>query len=298
MLKDRIKTIAFLICITLLFVWFGSFFGKAGAITALIIAVAINSFAYFFSDKMILGLYGARPMNPDDFPRTYEIVHELTQKMNIPMPKLWLVKSPVANAFATGRNPRHAAVAVTTGAMDLLDRNELRGVLAHELAHIKNRDILFATVASTMATAISYLAQSVQHATFVGKSKSDREKQRSNPLGFALAVILVPIAAVMMRLAVSRSREFQADETGSYYSRDPLSLASALQKLHEHKNDASFDPRKFSRAATADLFIVNPFLPVKGRSWVHLFLTHPPMQARVERLKKINEELKKKPECV
>jgi len=293
MLKDRIKTFLFLIGLTALFVWFGSFFGKGGAISAFIFALVLNSVAYFFSDKAILGFYGARPMNPEEFPNTYETIKELTQKMNIPLPKMWVIRSPVANALATGRNPSHAAIAVTSGAFDLLDQRELRGVLAHELSHIKNRDILFATVASTLATAIGYMAQSLQQATIFGRKKQepeDPEKPRRNPIGLAIAGFLMPVAALMMRMAVSRTREYQADETGAYYSRDPLALASALQKLHDHKKQASFNPNIFSRAATAELFTVNPFLPTKGRSWIHLFLTHPPVENRIERLKGIYEQ--------
>jgi len=289
MFLDRLKTFLLLIGMTALLLFFGSFFGRPGLISAIVTAIILNSFVFFFSDKFILGFYRARPMDPDYYPGIYDTVKELTQAMKIPMPRLWIVQSPVANALATGRSPRHSAVAVTSGALDLLDRGEMRGILAHELSHIKNRDILFATIASTIATAIGYLAQSLQYATIF--RRQDPEHPKKNPLGTAIAAVLVPVAALLMRLAVSRSREYQADETGSYYSGDPLALASALQKLHDHKKHAAFNPNLFSRAATAELFTVNPFLPTKGRSWIHLFLTHPPVENRIERLKGIYEQM-------
>lgn len=253
--------------------------GTTGIQYALIMSLIFNGIAYFFSDRIVLNMYGARPLDQGTYPHIYAIVEELTQKMHLPMPKLWLVHNPMANAFATGRNPSHASIAVTTGILDLLDHHELRGVLAHELAHVKNRDILVSTIAATIATTIGYMANMLRWSSFWS---SGNDKRRSgNPFLLLLASILMPIAATIIQLAISRSREYLADETGSHHCQDPLALASALEKLHNHIPHAHLNNTDARQASTAPLFIVHPFT---GKTWMSLFSTHPPMEKRIERL--------------
>jgi len=289
MFRDILKTFALLTGLGLLLLFLGSAFGgKAGLTMALVMALIMNGIAYFFSDKIVLRLYKAQPMDAHTYPHIYEMVQKLAQNMKIPMPKLWIIPSPIANAFATGRNPHNSSVVVTTGIVDILDQHELRGVLAHELSHVKNRDILFATIAATIATAIGYMAQYAHYAAIFGSRGSNR---KNNPIGLLLAVILVPIAATLLRLGLSRSREYLADDSGARYSNDPLALASALQKLERHVSVAHLDNKDISRASTAQLFIVNPFKQqITGRSLINLFSTHPSTQARIERLHKIYEQ--------
>jgi heat shock protein HtpX len=259
--------------------------GQSGIQIAFIMALVMNGITYFFSDKIVLSMYGAQPLDKQRYANIYNIVERLSRKMYIPMPKLWLVNSPVANAFATGRNPSNASVAVTTGILAILNEEELTGVLAHELSHVKNRDILVSTVAATIATAISYMAQMFQYAAFWGAHRSDNNKDRSNsagPLTMILIAIFTPIAASLMQLAISRSREYLADETGARCTHEPLALASALEKLHTNVGRAHFDAQDQSKASTASLFIVFPFT---SGGIMHLFSTHPPMAERIKRLK-------------
>ena len=206
------------------------------------------------------------------------------------MPKLWLIRTPMANAFATGRSPSHASVALTTGILEILDHHELRGVLAHELSHIKNRDILVATVAATLATAIGYLANMMHHLAFWRSIDGDKEKRGGNPLVLLVISIIMPIAATLIQLAISRSREYLADETGAHGCHDPLALASALEKLHNHIPHAHLNPENTVQAGTASLFIVHPFNSRTALSW---FSTHPPLRSRIERLQKMFERLVK-----
>ena len=269
MIKDTIKTLLFLAAMAGLLMFIGSFFGKGGFIFSLVLAIIMGLVAYFFSDRMVLRMYGARPLDPHAYPGIYAMVGNLTQKMNIPMPKLWLVKSPMPNAFATGRNPRHASIAVTTGLLDLLEENELRGVLAHELSHVKNRDILFATVATTLAVAIGYLSQSLRASAQAGDRNQNGQKQSRT--GILLAAMITPFAAQLMRLAISRSREFLADESGAHFSEDPLALASALKKLQENS--------KMGRLTGGNM----PTL-------FTLLLSHPMTEARIKRLRNIYDE--------
>lgn len=279
MIINKLKTVILLSCLTGLFLFFGGLFGgKSGIEFALIMALVFNGIAYFYSDKIVLKLYKAESLDKVRYNRIYEIVEELATKMHLPMPKLWLINTPMANAFATGRNPKNASVAVTTGILSILNETELRGVLAHELSHVKNRDILVSTIAATMAAAIGYLANMFRYAAIWG-SNSDRKK--SNPLGLLIVSILVPIAATLIQLAVSRSREYLADETGAMHSEDPLALARALEKLQmsstmNHWQDDT------AHASTASLFIVNPF---NGSSLVNLFSTHPPLEKRIAKLR-------------
>jgi heat shock protein HtpX len=258
--------------------------GPAGLIVALVIAGIMNLIAYFFSDKIVLRLYQAQPLVRQHHEGIYQIVAELAQRMNIPQPKLWLIQSDMANAFATGRNPQHASVAVTTGILRLLDEAELRGVLAHELAHVKNRDILVSTLAATLATAIGYAADFMLRLSFYhghGAREEDREKKRSSFLTTLVISLLLPFAAMLIQLAISRSREYLADETGAEVSGTPLALASALRKLEQNVAHNHFSSDDTIHTGTAPLFIVNPFL---AGGIARLFSTHPPLKARIERL--------------
>jgi heat shock protein HtpX len=286
MIINQIKTVLLLVGLSAIMLLLGSFIGGITGITiALVMALLMNGFAYFFSDKMVLYMYGAQPLDQSTHNRLYHIVGELAEKMNLPMPKLFLIDTPMANAFATGRNPQNASVAVTTGIITILDERELRGVLAHELAHIKNRDILIATVAATIATAISYMAHIMQHIAIFGSSDNNR-KRGNNPLSLLLVAIVVPIAATLVQLAISRSREYIADETGARHAHDPLALAHALEKLHQQ---AAFAPlQDQGRASTASLFIVNPF---STGGLIELLSTHPPVHQRIERLHRLHETM-------
>jgi len=262
--------------------------GYNGIVVAFIISLAFNAFAYFFSDKMVLKLYNAQPLDKDQYNWIYSIVEELSQKSDMPMPKLWLIKTPMANAFATGRNPKHASVAVTTGILEILNPEELRGVLAHELSHVINRDILVSSVAATMASAIGYVANMMQNMAFLSSSSNNNRENRPNPIALLFIAILMPIAASLIQLAISRSREYLADESGAHLSHDPLALASALEKLQNNVKYAHLRDNDSARATTAHLFIVNPFT---GQNISALFSTHPPMQKRIERLRAINEQM-------
>jgi len=256
--------------------------GSNGIYFALVFSLLMNFVTYFFSDKIVLGMYGAKPLDEEQYPHIYEMVQELTAEMQIPMSKLWLVENSMANAFATGRNPKHASVAVTTGILEILDANELRGVLAHELGHVKNRDILIATVAATIATAIAYLANMVRWAAIFGGSSSDRERSGGGMIGALVAAIIMPIAAMMIQMAISRSREYLADETGANACRDPLALASALERLHYSAERQNLAPESPAQTSAASLFIVFPF---SGSGILNLFSTHPPMEKRIARLR-------------
>ena len=249
--------------------------GRSGLTVALVLAVALNAGSYFLSDKLALAASGARPVSQAEAPWLYAIVADLASRMGIPMPRLYLSPSPQPNAFATGRNPRHAAVAVTQGILSVLDERELRAVLAHELSHVANRDILIASVAATIATAITYVAQL---GFFLGGSD---DEDAPNPVAALLLLVLAPIAATIIQLAVSRTREFGADATGAEYSRDPVALASALRKIDAY---ARRTPPATRNPSTAPLFIINPFRDgVAG--FARLFSTHPPTEERIRRLR-------------
>jgi len=239
----------------------------------------MNFITYFYSDKIVLKLYGAKPLDRSQYPHVYEIVEELTHEAHMPMPKLYILPTQMANAFATGRNPEHAAVAVTQGILELLEENELRGVLSHELSHVKNRDILVATVAATLAMAIAYIADMFRWSLFFGGS---RDRDRGAGFGAIFIALLMPIAATLIQLAISRSREYLADETGAGISHDPLGLAAALEKLHMGAKTQKAQPQSAAQASTASLFIVYPF---SGNGMLSLFSTHPPMEQRIARLR-------------
>ena len=260
------------------------FGGQQGLTIALGLSFLMNFFAYFFSESMVLRMYRAKKLDPVQYDWIYRDIQELSQKMGIPMPKLWIVDTPVANAFATGRNPSHASVAVTTGILSLLNQEELRGVLAHELSHVKNRDILVSTVAAVLATAISYLANMMYNMAFWESMSGSRRREGGvGPVGVLILTVLTPIAAGLLQMAISRSREYLADESGAHFSRTPLALAAALEKLQNNVKFAHFQGTP-AEASTSPLFIVKPFL---GGGWLSLFSTHPSTQSRIERLQKM-----------
>ena len=274
---NTMKTFLLMALLSVMFVMIGGALGgQSGMTIALLFAGVMNFVSYWWSDKIVLKMYGAKELTRNDDPELFRMTEELTQRANLPMPKLYKIEGDQPNAFATGRDPNHSAVAVTEGITRLLTRDELRGVIAHELAHVKNRDILVGTVAATFAGAISYLANMAQWAMIFGGRNSDDE-EGSNPVAGILMMILAPIAAMLVQMAISRSREFLADETGAQMSGNPLSLASAHRRLHA---EAERIPMNAS-PATAHMFIVNP---LSGGSFMKLFSTHPPMEERIARL--------------
>jgi len=284
-IKNQLKTILLLTSLSALLLLLGNLFGgTSGLYAAFIMALCMNSIAFFFSDRIVLAMYKAQPMDPQQYHSIYTTVQELTERMNLPMPKLWVINSQMANAFATGRNPHNASIALTTSVIQHLDEYELRGVIAHELGHIKNRDILIATLAAVLATTISYMAHMAYHFSFFASMSNNRRK--ANPITLLVVAILTPMAASIIQLAISRSREYLADETGAYHSQDPLALASALEKLHRISTE-SFTKANDYRTSTASLFIVNPFT---HKEFVTLFSTHPPVKNRIERLHRMNQK--------
>ncbi len=274
------KTTVLLIALTLLLVWVGSMFGgRQGAVFAFAIAMGMNFFSYWFSDKIVLKMYGAREVSEKESPTYYGIVKELTMHAGLPMPRTYIIQTNAMNAFATGRNPNHAAVAVTEGMLNSLKREELRGVLGHELSHIRNRDILISTIVATVAGAIMMLANMARWAAiFGGYGGRDEEENRGGGLAMLLIAIVAPIAALIIQMAISRSREYAADKGGALLTGNPLGLASALEKLQQASVVRPID----ASSATAHLFIVNP---LSGRSFAAIFSTHPPIEERIKRLR-------------
>jgi heat shock protein HtpX len=272
---NTMKTAVLMAGLTALLVAIGSFWGRGGMMLFFLIGLGMNFFSYWFSDKIVLRMYGAREVTETEAPALYGVTRQLVQKANMPMPKVYLIPSDGLNAFATGRNPRHAAVAATEGLVRLLDRRELAGVMAHELSHINNRDILIGTIAASIAGAISLIANVAQFSMLFGGRRDNEEG--GNGLGAIAMMIIAPIAAMMIQMAISRSREFQADASGARLSGDPKALASALKKLHMGAQRIPMD----ASPATAHMFIVNP---LRGGGIGKLFSTHPPMEERVARL--------------
>ncbi len=273
---NTLKTGVLLAALTGLLVLIGHLFGgTAGIVIALVFTVAMNGMAYWFSDRLALSMARARPVSPDEAPRLHAQVRDLAARAGVPTPAVYVIDDPSPNAFATGRDPAHAAVAVTTGILDLLDGRELRGVLAHEFAHIRNRDILLTTVAATIAGAISAIANVFQLAALFGGH--DEDEEGPGLLGSLALLIVAPIAATLIQLAISRSREYAADATGAAVSGDPLALAAALGKL---ERGTWLHPMDINPAA-APLFIVHPFA---GAGLTRLFSTHPPVAERIARL--------------
>ncbi len=275
---NTFKTAFLLTALTLLLMMIGrAFGGQNGMVIALGIAVVMNFIAYFFSDKISLATYRAQPVTREQLPRVYSVVERLTQKIGIPMPKMYVIPTDSPNAFATGRNPQHASVSVTHGILNLLNDEELEGVLAHELGHVNNRDILISSIAATLAGAVTMLANMGKWAMIFGGFGGRDERDRGGGLAALFMLIVAPIAAMLIQLAVSRSREYQADASGAHYTGNPYALASALRKLDAYS-------RRIPMAAspsTAHLFIIQPLL---GVNVGNLFSTHPPIAKRIERL--------------
>jgi len=274
---NAFKTALLLTVLTLLLLFLGrAFGGQQGMLIALIFAAVMNFVSYFFSDKIALAMYRAQLATREDLPRVYGVVERLTQRVGIPMPKIYVIPTDSPNAFATGRNPSHASVAVTQGILNLLNDEELEGVLAHELGHVRNRDILISSIAATIAGAITYLAQMGKFAMiFGGMNRDDRD--RGGGFAALLMLILAPIAAMLIQLAVSRSREYEADSTGAHFTGNPYALASALSKLDTYSRRIPM----VATPSTAHLFIIQPLL---GMNFGSLFSTHPPIAKRIERL--------------
>ncbi|WP_438394998.1 zinc metalloprotease HtpX [Caballeronia sp. DA-9] len=271
-----VKTAMLMAAITALFVVIGGMIGGSkGMALALVVALAMNFFSYWFSDKLVLKMYNAQEVDEATAPQFYRMIRELATRAQLPMPKVYLIDEAAPNAFATGRNPEHAAVAVTTGILRVLSERELRGVMAHELAHVKHRDILISTVSATMAGAISALAN---FAMFFGGR--DSEGRPSNPIASIAVAILAPIAGALIQMAISRAREFEADRGGAQISGDPQALASALEKIHAYASGTPF-PTAEQHPATAQMMIMNP---LAGGGIANLFSTHPATEERVARL--------------
>jgi heat shock protein HtpX len=276
---NMFKTAFLLTLMTLLLMAIGrAFGGQNGMFLALILAGVMNFVSYFFSDKIALSMYRAQPVTREELPRAYAAVERLTQKIGIPMPKIYVIPTESPNAFATGRNPQHASVAVTHGILSLLNDEELEGVLAHELGHVNNRDILISSVAATIAGAITMLASMGRWAMiFGGYGRNERDSRNGGGLSGLFMLIVAPIAATLIQLAVSRSREYQADATGAHFTGNPYALASALQKLDTYSRQIPMQ----ASPSTAHLFIIQPLL---GINFGGLFSTHPPIAKRIERL--------------
>jgi heat shock protein HtpX len=275
---NTFKTAFLLTLLTLLLLFLGRVFGgQNGMVIALALAVVMNFVSYFFSDKIALAMYRAKPVTREELPRAYQIVERLTQKIGLPMPKMYVIPTDSPNAFATGRNPSHASVAVTQGILNLLNDEELEGVLAHELGHVNNRDILISSVAATIAGAITMLASMGRWALIFGGMERDNRDRGGGGLAALLMLIVAPIAASLIQLAVSRSREYQADATGAHFTGNPYALASALSKLDAYSRRLPM----MATPSTAHLFIIQPLL---GMNLANLFSTHPPIAKRIERL--------------
>ena len=273
---NLMKTAILMAAITALFMAIGAAIGgRGGMMIALVIALGMNFFSYWFSDQMVLRMYNAQQVDESSAPQFYRMVQELAQRAGLPMPRVYLIEEEAPNAFATGRNPEHAAVAATTGILRVLSERELRGVMAHELAHVKHRDILISTVSATMAGAISMLAN---FAMFFGGR--DDEGRHTNPVVGILVAILAPIAASLIQMAISRAREFEADRGGAEISGDPQALASALQKIHRYAQGIPLEAAE-RHPETAQMMIMNP---LSGGGLQRLFSTHPSTEERVERL--------------
>ena len=276
---NRIKTTLLLSLLTVLMVFMGGAMGgTTGMVFAFLMACAMNFFSYWFSDKIVLKMYGAREISEHDHPAFYGMVQRLAVRAALPMPRVYIIPSDSPNAFATGRNPEHAAVAATDGILRVLTQEELEGVMAHELAHVRNRDILVGTIAATFAGAISMIGSMLQWGAILGAGRGDDEEGAGGLIGTLAMAIIAPIAAMLIQMAVSRSREYLADESGACICGNPLALASALRKLH---SASQILPMQQARPASAHLFIVSP---LTGRNLSSLFSTHPPMEKRIARL--------------
>jgi heat shock protein HtpX len=280
LMGNQIRTTILLAVMTALIIWVGQLLGgRQGMLIALIFAAGMNFFSYWYSDKLVLKMYRASEVAPGQFPELYETVQRLTQRAGLPMPKLYVIPQQAPNAFATGCNPEHAVVAVTDGLLKLMNHKEVTGVLAHELAHVKNRDILIGSIAATMAGAIMILATMARWSAIFGGGRShDDEGGGAGVIGLIAMSIIAPMAAMIIQMAISRSREYLADATGASFAGNPEGLATALEKLGAYSKKLPMD----ANPSTAHMFIVNP---LSGRSLMSLFSTHPPLEERIARLR-------------
>jgi heat shock protein HtpX len=275
---NQLKTLVLLAALTALLLWLGRLIGgQQGMMIALVLALVMNFGSYWFADRIVLAMYRAQPVSESDAPELFSIVRDLAQRAGIPMPKVYVIPEQAPNAFATGRNPDHAAVAATQGLLRLMNRDEIAGVLAHELGHVKHRDTLIMAVAATMAGALSHLATM---ALWFGGARSD-DREGGSPLAGLVGILIAPFAAMLIQMAISRSREFLADEASAEITGNPLALAGALRKLESWKAEV---PMMHGSPATAHLFIVNPF---RAGGLAGLFSTHPSTQQRIARLEEM-----------
>ncbi len=280
-MSNMLKTTLLLALLTGLIMWIGQFLGGSqGLVIAFVFAVVMNFGSYWFSDKLVLAMYSARPVDMNEAPDLYRVVQNLATRAHMPMPKLYVIPSDAANAFATGRSPEHAAVAVTEGIMRLMSWEELEGVLAHELSHVRNRDILISSIAATLAGVIMMLANMMRWAAIFGGMSRDERDEGGGILGLLAMTILAPLAATLIQLAISRSREYQADASGAELLHNGEPLARALEKLETAAERVPLQ----ANPQTAHLFIVNP---LTGRSFANLFSTHPPLEERIRRLREM-----------
>ena len=276
---NHFRAAILLAVLTALMLWIGQILGGTGGmVVALVLAAGMNFFSYWYSDRIVLMMHRAKELTPQQAPEIHAIVGRLTRRAGLPMPKVYVMPQDAPNAFATGRDPQHAVVAVTEGLLSLLDKEELTGVLAHELAHVHNRDILIGSIAATMAGAIMVVANMARWFAIFGGSSSDDEEGGSGIFGLILMSILAPIAAVLIQMAISRSREYLADATGAAFAGGPEGLAGALEKLDAGTRQIPMD----AHPSTAHMFIVNP---LSGRGMMNLFSTHPPLEERIARLR-------------
>lgn len=283
---NRVKSVMLLTLLSLILMAIGDVVGgQNGAMTMFLISLAINFYTYWNSDKMALRAYNAQPLAESQVPELYELVRELCRKAELPMPRLYVIPTDVPNAFATGRDPEHAAVAVTEGILSMLNRDELAGVISHELSHVKHRDTLIMTLSASIATAISYIANIAQWAAIFGTAR-DEDGNRSNPIALIVTIVIAPLAASLIQFALSRSREYMADASGARICGKPLALASALLKLDDYAHHRVIPDAK---PATSGLFIINPLAGVGGVA--NLFSTHPSTEERVKKLREIAAEM-------
>jgi heat shock protein HtpX len=273
------KTTLLLGVLTALIVWIGHLFGgRQGMLFAFILAMGMNFFSYWYSDRIVLKMYRAREVTPQENPGLYDMVSHLAGRAGLPVPRIYLIPNDSPNAFATGRNPEHAVVAVTEGLLQVMDREEIMGVLSHELAHVKNKDILIGSIAATMAGAIMILASMARWTAFLGGGSDDDEGGGLGALGLIVVSILAPIAAILVQMAISRSREYHADATGAGFAGQPYGLANALEKLGAYSRRLPMQ----ASPQTAHMFIVNP---LRGGNFANWFSTHPPLEERIARLR-------------
>jgi len=276
-IKNQVKTAVLLALLTALLLWIGSLFGRNGIIFAAIFVGIMNIGSYWFSDKIVLWMYRAKEAKQSEYPKLYKVVKEIVKLSNIPMPKVYIIPTNSPNAFATGRNPKHAVVAATEGILKILNEEELKGVIAHEFSHINNRDILISTIVGTIAGIISYIGAMARWSAIFGGGRDD--DRGSNLISLLILGIITPLVATLIQLAISRSREYMADESGAELVKDGKPLADALEKIEKNTD---INPMRFGTTATAHLFISNPF---RNATFLSLFMTHPATKERAKRLR-------------